>query len=496
MKYTPEINPDAIVDIPLPDEEMRESYGFEDGLLNTSNVANKVRVYHFGVAKYINATEGQTHNPSISYSIVSDPDAASAANRVLKVVAATSDFDKPSRTEVYLYNSGADGTDHVFSGRFYYSSADIAKNGDLTQLFIMTSTDSQAYSLRINAKRTNGVWALSLISNNGTAVTVAEGIECDKWFELKIAFHNTKAAATTGADIYLDGEIVYRDNTYKSAALEQSPLVKVAIVHQKTNRSVLYLDDLSYKKSGEVIEAVESEERVASFTEGFDTKYLHSFSFNGNEQLSVAGIDVMTMENLFTKFYLYTDPKDASNQVLRAVNKNGGTKAGYTRVDISNENPSGDCYTFETKMYAEVYKAGYNLSCISFVDKNGKNAFSVYISVDSATNQMKIASTGNNSYPEKGTNLLEGSDVSVAPKSWFTLRMEFYHEGIDAGRTNTYLKLYVNDTVAYSGLAYCDLGAEIDHVKIEHCKTNQSSAVLYDDVSLTRTSKKYAENDN
>ena len=86
---------------------------------------------------------------------------------------------------------------------------------------------------------------------------------------------------------------------------------------------------------------------------------------------------------------------------------------------------------------------------------------------------------------------MASSDVSVAPKSWFTLRMEFYHEGTSADKTNTYLKLYVNDTIAYSGLAYCDFGAEIDYVKIEHCKTNQSSAVLYDNISLTRTKKEY-----
>ncbi|MBO5101416.1 MAG: hypothetical protein J6C39_02690, partial [Clostridia bacterium] len=38
IKYVKETNPDAIVDAPIPDEPMREQYGFEDGLLNTSNV--------------------------------------------------------------------------------------------------------------------------------------------------------------------------------------------------------------------------------------------------------------------------------------------------------------------------------------------------------------------------------------------------------------------------------------------------------------------------
>ena len=265
--YVQETNPDAIVDPSLPDEEMRESYGFEDGLLNTSNVVNKVRIYDFGVGKYINAPEDpkeQTYNPSISYSITTDP--TDAANHVLKVVALKSnEFDKPSRTEVNLYNADADGTDYIFSGRFYYSSADIGINGDLTQLFIMNSADGQAYSIRINALWSRDKFILSLIENNkgndgtGTGATIATGIECDKWFTLKIVFHGTKNEATTGADIYLNDEWVATDTTYMPAALQQSPLVKVAIVHQKNNKSTLYLDDLSYAKSGEVIEQVESE---------------------------------------------------------------------------------------------------------------------------------------------------------------------------------------------------------------------------------------------
>ena len=501
IKYVQETNPNEIVDPPTPDEEMRESYGFEDGLLNTSNVVNKVRVYDFGVGKYINASEGQTYNPSISYSITADP--ADAANRVLKVVALKSnEFDKPSRTEVNLYNSDADGTNYIFSGRFYYSSADIGVKGDLTQIFIMNSADGQAYSIRINALWSGGKFTLSLIENNkgnqgtGTGATIATGIECDKWFTLKIVFHGTKDKSTTGADIYLNGKWVYTDTTYMPAALQQSPLVKVAIVHQKNNKSTLYLDDLSYAKSGEVIEETESDERVATFTEGFNTKYLNSYSYSldGSEELDVDDISKSDMDNLYTKFYLSADPTGAANQVLKAVNKNGGTKPGYTRVNISNEKPSGDCYTFETKMYAETYKAGYNFACIKFMDANGEVAYSVYVSIDSNTNNIKVASTGSGIYPAAGTNLLEDSDVSVEGKKWFTLRMELYHQGKDATAANTYLKLYINDTLAYSGAAYKGFGAEIRYVKIEHCKTKQSSAIYYDDISFTRTNKEYEKN--
>ncbi len=488
-EYVKGENPDAMIDPPLPDEEMRESYGFEDGLLNTSNVVNKVRVLDFGVKKYINASEGQTYNPYISYSITADP--KDAANKVLRVETLKSEeFDKPSRTEVNLYNSSADGTDYIFESKFYYESDAIGINGDLTQILFLNANEGQLYVLRISAKQTNGVFKLSLIENNGEGKTICENIACDEWFTLKIVFHRTGNAETTGADIYLNGEHVATDTSYKEAALQQSPLIKVALVHQKTNRSTVYLDDISFKKSGSINESVEEDKPIADFTDGFNTKYVHSFTYLGSECLNVADVDPVKMETLYTKFYLYTDPKDGANQVLRAVNKNGGTNAGYTRVDISGDKTKGDKYTLETRMYIETASTGYNLTQIKFVDKNGGTAFNAYVSIDSATNNLKIATTGSGSFPAAGTNLIS-TDISIKKAEWFTLRVELYHKGNDSTSSNTYLKLYLNDTLAYDGIAYNSLGAEIDFVDLVHCKTAKSSGVYFDDISLTRADLSY-----
>ena len=498
IDYVAEVNPDDIVDPPLPEEEMRESYGFEDGLLNTSNVANKVRVYDFGVAKYINATEGQMYNPYISYSIVADP--ANAANHVLKVVATrSSEFDKPSRTEVNLHKAAANGTDYIFSGKFYYPSDSIGTNGDVTQLFFLDSLEAQAYSLRIEAKKVDGVFTLNLIENNeagtGSGAVIYSGIPCDQWFELKVVFHRTRIDNTTGAGIYLNGNLVVENMTYNTAALGNNPITKVALVHQRTNSSTLYLDDLSFSRSGEVVEQVESEDKVAGFTDGFNTKYVHNYTFKGATQLGIEEVDPITLETLFTKFYLIVDPKDAANQVLRAVNKNGGTNAGYTRVDVSNDNPAGDCYVFETKLFLETYSAGYNVAEFKLVDVDGNSAFSIYMSVDKTSGFVKLSSTGSGAYPEAGTNLIEGTGIELTggkeTGEWFTLRLEYYNKGVHATSDNTFLKLYINDVLAYDGLAYRTLGAEISHVDIVHCKTNKSSAVYYDDISLSRIEKEY-----
>ena len=504
--YTSEINTDALVNPALPNEQKRENSDFEDGLLNNASVANKIRTMFFGAYDYVNATAGQTFNPKISYSLVADP--KNAANTVLQVITKSDKnneyADKPSRTEINLYHPDADGTDYVFSGKFYYPGKDISINGDVTHINFLDTKDGIAYALRISAVK-DGSFTISLIENNsgssgdtGTKATMTTGIACDEWFTLKIVFHRTGVDATTGADVYVNDELVYQDTSYKAAALGSNPISKVAIVHQKTNNSILYLDDLSFARSGENKDAVVSDEKVATFTDGFDTKYVHSYSFNGSNELAVNDIDSILMDNLYTKFYLIADPVEAANQVIRVVNKSGGTKAGYTRVDVSNDNPGGNCYTFEMKMYVETYSAGYALTQLNFVDANGNILLNTQTMVDSTTKKVQLKTTGNNTYPAKGTNLF--GDVEINPQNgsvagdWFTIRMEYYHAGTASTQDNAYLKVYVNDTLTYSGIAYTSLGEAIDHVEIVSAKTNKSSAVYYDDISLTRTDKAYSAN--
>ena len=500
LEYVQEINPDAIVDPALPDEPMRESYGFEDGLLNTSNVANKVRVLHFGTEKYINAVAGQTHNPYISYSIVGDP--TGAANKVLKVVATKfTVFEKPSRTEVNLYNSAADGDDYIFSGKFYYPSAEIGAAGALTELVIFNSLENVAYKLVINAVVTEGSPTTISIAeannrtgngNDTTTKTLFTNIACDEWFTIKVVFHKTTEVTGLGADVYVNDQKV-ADKTYQDAAKAQNPIMKTLITHQRTNTSTVYLDDLSFARSGNKIEYTESTEREATFTTGYDTKYIHTFSFNGSEQLAVSDIDPNEMEALFTKFYLYADPKDASNQVLRAVNKKGGTNAGYTRLDFCNESPIGGCYTFQTRMYMEVCDANYVFACLRFMNTNDEAVLNLNLSLDKDTTSFKVATTSSGVYPSAGTNLLSGMSTKIGKGTWFNLKIEFYYQGSNASKENTFLKIYIDDAEVYSGAVYHKFGAPISYLKLEHSKTDRSSAILYDNMSFTRTNKAYVD---
>ena len=501
--YKPEINTDALVDPPVPNEQKRETSDFEDGLLNNASVVNKIRVLFFGEYKHINATAGQTFQPKMDYIITADP--KNSANKVLKIVTladkdnnSTEDIneavaDKPSRTEVNLYNPDADGTDYVFTGKFYYPTKEISINGDVTHINILDSKDGIAYALRISAVK-DGVFTLSLIEHNqdnaggtGTKATMTTNIACDEWFTLKIVFHRTGVAETTGAGIYVNDTLVYNDPSYKVAALGTNPISKLAIVHQKTNKSVLYLDDISFTRSGNVKETVISDEKTATFTEGFDTKYVKTYTYDGINKVSVNDVDSLKMQSLYTRFALYADPKDQANQVLRAVNDTQGTNAGYTHVAISNDNPTGNCYTLEMKMYVEVYKATYALTHINFVNEHGKVLFNTQTVVNDSG--LVNLNTTKASYPVS-TNLFGGS-VQIKAKSWFTIRLEYYHKGEDSTKENSYLKVYVNDILTYSDIAYTAVGDVIDHVELVVAKTNQKSAVLYDDITLTRTDAVY-----
>jgi hypothetical protein len=105
---------------------------------------------------------------------------------------------------------------------------------------------------------------------------------------------------------------------------------------------------------------------------------------------------------------------------------------------------------------------------------------------------IQIKTTGNSAFPQKGTDLMADSGITIGKAQWFTVRIELYHKGADATKSNTYVKLYLNDTIAFSGICYNALGYAPDHVNVVHCKTNQSSAVCFDDVSFSRTDKAYS----
>ena len=217
-----------------------------------------------------------------------------------------------------------------------------------------------------------------------------------------------------------------------------------------------------------------------------------------NSYLYVDGVltnakDVADMDSqIHMKYYLADDPTGASNKVLKAQKGGKATNESYTQVDVSNENPSGNCYIFEAKIYVDTVVSGYGAFMISFGNEKG-NALVLNFGNNKDTGKINVTSNGTYAKP---------SDVTLAElemKSWFTIRAEFYHNGTSAKTSDTYLKLYVDtgdgEVLTYDGIAYYQgstLAGELyQYVKIRHYNSDKASIVYFDDLAFSQTDKAY-----
>ena len=506
--YKEEQDPDPIIEVPIPNEPMRESYGFEDGLLNTSNVQNKVNYNYYGTSLYLNATEDQVYNPTVSYSIVNDP--TGAANKALKVaVKKTTDY-AASRTEVHLYNPKAQGTTYTFTGDFYYDSSTIGFASDLTQIFFMNTSDKSNYSLRIAARKLGGVYVLSLIEYNtkndegdtGTGKVIYENIPCDAWFNLRIDFHKTLDGATTSAKFYINGKEVFDDFSFKNAALNDTALEKVNITHQRTNSGTLYLDDLSFVKSSLEFVPMPEPEPVADFeSEILGGDYLDNYisaldSDGGAVLLNAKNVENMDAYSAYTTYYLADDPTGAANKVLKVVKvKNANASSSSTVVKLSASEENASCYVFETKLYIESI-GGYDVMRITIGnDSYSLVSFRFYVESGKVTIKQNNGGTGGT-----GTgNVTDYSEsvVTVPKSAWCNLKVEFYKtNSADTTMCKIYLAASGEELLPVAELsAYTVYGLNSAYTPskttIEHYNKGNGYTMYFDDVSFTAKNKAF-----
>ena len=508
-KWEPDPKPQ---DTPVPDGEIEEVEDFEDGLIVTPTVQNKAWVKYFGQSTFFNATEGQTYNPYIAYSVVADPE--DAANKVLKVVISKDDAkgNKPSRTEVPLNHAEYNGTNYTFSADFYYESASV--KDDMSQILITNSSDKILYGLRITkASAAGGVVINSYKYGTGyTSTQIVDGLEIGKWFNLKVVFTKTNDEATTKAEIYIDNVLKATDTNFnKDYALDPDINVNKAVIsHYRLNATTLYLDDVSFARDGEL---------ETSKVQNYDYKFLHdyvtSYLSEAADAKTAGDLTYEQMNNITpTRFYIVDADRptvaqndstivgkvdDIKNKCLRVVVKNFSTAAQHTKahtdVKISNDVPAGSCYTFESKIFLDAPASSSKAATfaeIQFRNASGAAVLALRLTRVANSNNIGITSTGG---AEAVTVYEAGTIENVSRRGgWFTVRAEYYHEGTSATDSNTYLKLYINDTLTYQGVAYGaadNLATEISYASIVHW--SDAHTALYDDIQFTRTEKAYAE---
>ncbi len=217
--------------------------------------------------------------------------------------------------------------------------------------------------------------------------------------------------------------------------------------------------------------------------------------------------------NNYLSMGLAADAKNAANKVLQVRNTTSGSE-GYTAVQISNDLPIGNCYTFGSRIYIAGNTAGNNFAKLRFVtgSGDGEEALNLYLKTatkDAAGNSVSegfaIAITGTNASLAAGTQIFDAGDTRIQKTTWFDLRVELYYAGnssigkydeaaIAEAQNNTFIKVYVDNTLVYSGNTYWTVTADIEYADIRHVVSGATSNVQYDNIYFTRTEKEYTAN--
>ena len=341
----------------------------------------------------------------------------------------------------YINKTEADGTD--FARKNLYESA--IAYGSYAQDVLDKSDDTDPNTL---LNRYSFLWTEDegVTINGDSSALVAPGTE--------VSFGGAAAYMIT-----IDGETVDSANIYTA---EAGKAVKVSA------------------KSEDVI-------TVMDYENGAYNEFVKSYNADGD---LITG-NLPANANTLTMGLA----ADGDNTFLQVRNYANSNKVGKTEINLSNTIQTGNCYTLEAKINIKGATAGYNFAQIKFVNNNGGEAVNLllgYATVDGSTG-LAIATTGDNASIAKGTKIFDATDKAITTATgWFTLKIELYFEGAgDATAENTYVKLYVDDILAYDGLAHWALGANINHAQIDHISAGKTHNSCYDDISFTRTDKDY-----
>lgn len=231
---------------------------------------------------------------------------------------------------------------------------------------------------------------------------------------------------------------------------------------------------------------VEDTVTVMDYQNGASNAFVSSKDADGN---AVTGT---WATNSSLSMGLTTENGDTFLQVRNQANSG---KVGKTEVLLSNTVQTGNCYTFTANINIKGATAGYNFAQLKFIYNNGGEAVDLnlgYATVDGKSG-FAIKTTGDSSSIAKGTALFDATDkVITTATGWFTLKIEFYFGGVGTENAkNTFMKLYVDDILAYDGQANWAMGASISRAQIDHISSGKTHNSCYDDISFTRTDKAY-----
>lgn len=390
---------------------------------------------------------------------------------------APKDIGKVMTFEAHMKDSGATGTPYAASildylyARLYKDDFISAEEGeDLAKknLYINTiNYASSALEVLVNYQQGKN----EVLYNDYVFIwSEDEGVKVDGNKLFSAVISGTEVIPTYNADIS-EWTLLNADGTAQGEAAYGDAIAVTA--HTKL-------------AAGEVAPAVDSY-TVMDYQSGASNDFVSSKDSDGANVTGTWATNTSLSMGLTT---------DGENTFLQVRNQANSGKTGVTTVNLSNTLQAGNCYTFETKVNVKGATAGYNFAQVKFVNGNGGEALNLflgYATVDGKTG-VAIKTTGDNSSVAKGTALFDATDKTLTTATgWFTLRIEFYFGGVGTeNASNTYLKLYVDEVLAYDGQANWAMGASISHAQIDHISAGKTHNSCYDDIYFTRTDKAYA----
>ena len=438
-------------------------------------------------------------DPITNYFVTADP--TNVKNKVLKVVCEKSKDYSPGTTKLVPSNEDPKGNCYALQCDFYYT--DILDNGDVTQIFFQNKKSVILVALRLVYNKSAGTLKIVEYNDDGSGAATVGGIALptNEWFTLRIEYYQTKVAETSMMKIFLgtsgeDLKCVAEFNCYREAALTNN-ITKLSIAHQRTNESTLYMDNVSFTRTADIFETefVPDLENIpcpndmpADFENGFiNSGNMISYK-DADKGSEMIGNSVASHSGTEIGFEITSDPKSATNKVLKVTTTNSRTvTAGWSEVLTKTESESGNAYVFDTLVYYDKPTKNGDVVYYIFRDSAGKPV---------ARFRMLVSTAGDISIRDYNSTSPYNDTVIARYKgnTWLHLRIEFYQSSV---AEENYVKIYMSEKddrleLLYVGNAVHTVSEKpIANLRMEHQRTNIST-VYYDEVSMTRIDKEFS----
>ena len=206
-----------------------------------------------------------------------------------------------------------------------------------------------------------------------------------------------------------------------------------------------------------------------------------------------------TANGSYIGFSVADDPTGAVNKVLQVERTSGTVTHEWTTIKASNSDQTGNCITFETKMYVG-RRNGYT-AYLRVYGKNSSEENSNLLSfVFQITDASNAAETPYITIKQEGSGTYNAGTLETdafVPDKWVNVKLEFYRGGTNA---TTYTKLFIDGICVLDG-KYNNgyLSPEsytFDSVRIWQRATAGTSGTnpnkaYFDDMYVTKTDKAY-----